>query len=79
FYFITTSYWTTTIMVRVITIGCAIANNTNLNLRGETIYPTEIDEIVNWKTMIPMVGKQKVIIISFALEIVISMKIIIQK
>lgn len=59
FYFITTRYWTSTVLVTVITIGWAIANKIKLDLRGEPIYPTELDEIVNWKTLMPMVGQQR--------------------
>ena len=78
FYFITTRYWTSTILVSVITIGWAIANKTKLNLRGEPIYPTELDEIVNWKTLLPMVGQQKVIMIAVALVIVIALTIFLE-
>ncbi|RHX81102.1 sulfatase-like hydrolase/transferase, partial [Lactobacillus helveticus] len=78
FYFITTRYWTSTILVSVITIGWAIANKTKLNLRGEPIYPTELDEIVNWKTLLPMVGQQKVIMIAIALVIVIALTIFLE-
>jgi hypothetical protein len=73
FYFITTRYWTSTVLVSVITIGWAIANKIKLNLRGEPIYPTEIDEIVNWKTLLPMVGQKTVIMVAVALVIVIAL------
>ncbi|MCT7790331.1 MAG: LTA synthase family protein, partial [Lactobacillus crispatus] len=73
FYFITTRYWTSTVLVSVITIGWAIANKIKLNLRGEPIYPTEIDEIVNWKTLLPMVGEKTVIMIAVALVVIIAL------
>ncbi|NMB32464.1 MAG: LTA synthase family protein, partial [Lactobacillus sp.] len=73
FYFITTRYWTSTVLVSVITIGWAIANKIKLNLRGEPIYPTEIDEIVNWKTLLPMVGEKTVIMVAVALIIIIAL------
>ena len=73
FYFITTRYWTSTVLVSVITIGWAIANKIKLNLRGEPIYPTEIDEIVNWKTLLPMVGQKTVIMVAVALVIIIAL------
>lgn len=75
FYFITTRYWTSTVLVTVITIGWAIANKIKLDLRGEPIYPTELDEIVNWKTLMPMVGQQKIIMIAIALVIIIALTV----
>ena len=46
FYFVTTRYWTSNILVSLIAIGWAIANKIKLLLRGEPIYPTELSEIV---------------------------------
>ncbi|MCT6807145.1 MAG: LTA synthase family protein, partial [Bombilactobacillus sp.] len=73
FYFITTRYWTSNMLVSLIAIGWAIANKIKLLLRGEPIYPTEISEIVNWKTLLPMVGKKLVIVILIAIVIVIAL------
>ena len=78
FYFITTRYWTSTVLVTVITIGWAIANKIKLDLRGEPIYPTELDEIVNWKTLMPMVGQQKIIMIAIALVIIIALTVFLE-
>lgn len=78
FYFITTRYWTSNILVSVITIGWAVANKIKLLLRGEPIYPTEINEIVNWKTLIPMIGKNTVIAILVALVIVIALDVFLE-
>ncbi|QNQ81756.1 LTA synthase family protein [Lactobacillus sp. PV012] len=75
FYFITTRYWTSTILVSVITIGWAIANKVKLNLRGEPIYPSELSEATNFKTLAPMVGNQLLIVIGIALVIVIALDI----
>ncbi|MGQ5708231.1 LTA synthase family protein [Lactobacillus sp. PSON] len=72
FYFITTRYWTSTVLVSVITIGWAIANKIKLDLRGEPIYPSELSEAANFKTLAPMVGAQKLIMIAVALIIVIA-------
>lgn len=78
FYFITTRYWTSNMLVSLIAIGWAIANKIKLLLRGEPIYPTEISEIVNWKTLLPMVGKKLVIVILIAIVIVIALDVFLE-
>ena len=77
-YFITTRYCTSTVLVTVITIGWAIANKIKLDLRGEPIYPTELDEIVNWKTLMQMLGQQKIIMIAIALVIIIALTVFLE-
>lgn len=77
-YFITTRYWTSNMLVSLIAIGWAIANKIKLLLRGEPIYPTEISEIVNWKTLLPMVGKKLVIVILIAIVIVIALDVFLE-
>ena len=78
FYFVTTRYWTSNILVSLIAIGWAVANKIKLLLRGEPIYPTEISEIVNWKTLIPMIGKTTVIVILVAIVVVIALDIFLE-
>ena len=78
FYFVTTRYWTSNILVSIIAIGWAVANKIKLLLRGEPIYPTEISEIVNWKTLIPMIGKTTVIVILVALIVIIALDIFLE-
>ncbi|MDF7668851.1 LTA synthase family protein [Lactobacillus sp. ESL0703] len=78
-YFITTRYWTSNMLVSIIGIGWAVANKIKMNLRGEPIYPTEISEIVNWKTLLPMIGKGMVIAILVALVVVIVLDIFLEK
>lgn len=78
FYFVTTRYWTSNVLVSLIGIGWAIANKIKLLLRGEPIYPTEISEIVNWKTLLPMIGKTTVIAILVAIVIVIALDIFLE-
>lgn len=78
FYFVTTRYWTSNMLVSLIGIGWAIANKIKLLLRGEPIYPTEISEIVNWKTLLPMVGKTTVIAILVAIVIVIAIDVFLE-
>ena len=73
FYFITTRYWTSTVLVTVIAIGWAIANKVKLNLRGEPIYPSELSEAANIKTLIPMVGQMLLIIFLLALLVIIAL------
>ncbi|MCX8724716.1 MULTISPECIES: LTA synthase family protein [Lactobacillus] len=78
FYFITTRYWTSNMLVSLIAIGWAIANKIKLLLRGEPIYPTEISEIVNWKTLLPMVGKKLIIVILIAIVIIIALDVFLE-
>lgn len=78
FYFITTRYWTSNMIVSLIAIGWAIANKIKLLLRGEPIYPTEISEIVNWKTLLPMIGKNLVIVILIAIVVIIALDIFLE-
>ncbi|UZX31215.1 LTA synthase family protein [Lactobacillus helsingborgensis] len=78
FYFVTTRYWTSNFLVSLIAIGWAVANKIKLLLRGEPIYPTEISEIVNWKTLIPMIGKTTVIVILVAIVVVIALDIFLE-
>ncbi|BDR61032.1 LTA synthase family protein [Lactobacillus xylocopicola] len=79
FYFVTTRYWTSNMLVSLIAIGWAIANKIKLLLRGEPIYPTEISEIVNWKTLLPMVGKTTVIAILVAIIAVIVLDLFLER
>ncbi|MBA1394190.1 LTA synthase family protein, partial [Lactobacillus sp. XV13L] len=79
FYFITTRYWTSNVLVSLIAIGWAVANKIKLLLRGEPIYPTEISEIVNWRTLLPMVGKTTVIAILVAIVVVIILDIFLER
>ncbi|RHW51609.1 LTA synthase family protein [Lactobacillus bombicola] len=78
FYFVTTRYWTSNTLVSLIAIGWAVANKIKLLLRGEPIYPTEISEIVNWKTLLPMIGKTTVIVILLAILLVILLNVFLE-
>ncbi len=78
FYFITTRYWTSTVLVSVIAIGWAVANKIKLNLRGEPIYPSELSEATNMKTLIPMMGQGTFIAIIIALVVVIALDIFLE-
>ncbi|KRL90453.1 glucan mod protein [Lactobacillus kalixensis DSM 16043] len=78
FYFVTTRYWTSNVLVSVITIGWAVANKVKLNLRGEPIYPTEISEAANFKTLIPMIGTTLLIVVAIALIAVIALDIFLE-
>lgn len=74
-YFITTRYWTSAILVTVITLAWAIANKVKLNLRGEPIYPSELGEASNMKTLIPMIGTNLLIGVGIALVVIILITI----
>src|SRR5699024_12373063 len=63
---------------KVIKISMAIAKKIKLNLRGEQIYPTELDQIVNWKTLMQMVGQQKIIMIAIALVFIIALTVFLE-
>lgn len=78
FYFVTTRYWTSNILVSLIAIGWAIANKIKLLLRGEPIYPTELSEIVNWRTLLPMIGKTTVIAILIAIVVIVALDILLE-
>lgn len=78
FYFVTTRYWTSNVLVSVIAIGWAVANKIKLNLRGEPIYPSELSEATNIKTLIPMVGGKTVIAIVVALVIIIALTVFLE-
>jgi hypothetical protein len=75
FYFITTRYWTSMALVTVLALGWAIANKVKLNLRGEPIYPSELGEAANMKTLLPMVGKNLLIMVGIVLVLVIILVI----
>lgn len=78
FYFVTTRYWTSTVLVSVIAIGWAIANKVKLNLRGEPIYPSELSEAANMKTLIPMIGQKLLIVVGIALIIIIALDVFLE-
>ncbi|RVU70380.1 LTA synthase family protein [Lactobacillus xujianguonis] len=78
FYFVTTRYWTSNVLVTVITIGWAVANKVKLNLRGEPIYPSELSEATNMKTLIPMIGQSLLIVVGIALIIVIALDVFLE-
>lgn len=78
-YFVTTRYWVSNILVSMITIGWAIANKVKLNFRGEPIYPTELSEVVNWKTLLPMVGKTLLIVVAVAIVVIICLMVFLEK
>ncbi|MDO4912583.1 MAG: sulfatase-like hydrolase/transferase [Lactobacillus sp.] len=78
FYFITTRYWTSNVLVSIIVIGWAVANKIKLTLRGEPIYPTEISEAANFKTLAPMVGGKTLTIVGISLLVVIAILIFLE-
>ena len=77
-YFITTRYWVSSGLVTIVTIGWAIANKIKLNLRGEPIYPTELSEASNMKTLIPMIGQQTFILIVVAIAVLVALIVLLE-
>lgn len=71
-YLIHTRYWFSIILVSLLTIFWSIANKIKLNIRGDAIFPDDLNEVINVKTLIPMID-QKMILAS---EIVILLVII---
>lgn len=43
-----------------------------MDLREEPVYPNEISEIVNWKTLIPMIGVQTLIYILVGIALLVA-------
>lgn len=78
-YFVTSRYWFSSILVSVIAIGWAYANKIKLDLRGEPIYPSELREISNIKTLVPMIGQNRIIQIIFVLIILLILCIFLEK
>lgn len=78
FYFITTRYWLSNILVSTIIIGWAIANKVKLDLRGEPIYPSELSEAVNAKSLLGMVNPHTVIAIVIGLVVIIALTIFLE-
>lgn len=77
-YFVTTRYWVSNILVTITIIGWAIANKIKLDLRGEPIYPSELSEAVNAKSLLSMVNKNLVIAIAIGLIIVIGLMVFLE-
>src|SRR5699024_2695751 len=55
------------------------ANGIKMSLREEPVYPTEIGEIVNWKTLIPMMGTNNLIYILIGLAVLIVLIVFLEK
>lgn len=62
-YLIFTRYWSSIILVSLLTIFWSIANRVKLSMRGDAIFPDDLNEVINVKTLIPMIG-QKLILVS---------------
>lgn len=62
-YIIFTRYWSSIILVSLLTIFWSIANRVKLSMRGDAIFPDDLNEVINVKTLIPMIG-QKLILVS---------------
>lgn len=74
-YFVTTRYWVANIISSIFLIGWAIANRIKLNLRGEPIYPSEMGEAVNAKSLLSFVNQRMLIIIGVALLVLLVLMI----
>lgn len=72
FYVITTRFWVSASIPTVLALGIAIADGIKMDLREEPVYPNEISEIVNWKTLIPMIGVQTLIYILVGIALLIA-------
>ena len=79
FNFIFTRYWTSVVLVTVLTLVWTIAEKEKLLLRGEPIYPSEIQEIANWKTLLPMVGMGLVIAAIIVIVVLVLITIFLEK
>ena len=72
FYVITTRFWVSASIPTVLALGIAIADGIKMDLREEPVYPNEISEIVNWKTLIPMIGVQTLIYILVGIALLVA-------
>lgn len=72
FYVITTRFWISASIPTVLALGIAIADGIKMDLREEPVYPNEISEVVNWKTLIPMIGVQTLIYILVGIALLIG-------
>lgn len=77
-YFICTRYWTALALTSALTVGWSIAEREKLLLRGEPIYVSEIREIANWKTLLPMVNKALLISVGIGLLVLIVMVLLLE-
>jgi phosphoglycerol transferase MdoB-like AlkP superfamily enzyme len=77
-YFICTRYWTALALTSAITLGWSIAEREKLLLRGEPIYVSEIQEITNWKTLLPMVSKSVLVGAGLGLVILVVIVVILE-
>jgi phosphoglycerol transferase MdoB-like AlkP superfamily enzyme len=66
FYFITSRYWTAMWLVTVLGLGFSIADKIKMNLRSEPIYPTELKELVNWRSLLSFVDNKLLLVIAAA-------------
>lgn len=79
FYVITKHFWVAASIPTILGLGIAIANGIKMSLREEPVYPTEIGEIVNWKTLIPMMGTNNLIYILIGLAVLIVLIVFLEK
>lgn len=79
FYVITRRFWVSASVPTVLALGISIADGIKMDLREEPVYPNEISEIVNWKTLIPMIGTQTLIYIVFGIAVLIAVIIYLER
>ena len=79
FYVLTKRFWVAASIPTILGLGIAIANGIKMSLREEPVYPTEIGEIVNWKTLIPMMGTNNLIYILIGLAVLIAIIVFLEK
>lgn len=72
-YFITTRFWVGMGVTSALVLGISIADKIKIGLRNEPVYPSEFSEIVNWKTLFPMVGTFNLILFAVLIIGVIAL------
>lgn len=60
---VTTRYWTSIILVTILTLGWSVANKVKINLRGTAISPSDLNEVANLKSLLSMIDSKFVMIL----------------
>ena len=79
FYVISTRFWISISIPTILALVLSIGDGIKMKLREEPIYPSEISEIINWKTLIPMIGIKRLIYILVGFIILIIVVVFLEK
>lgn len=77
-YVISTRYWSSVILISLLTIIWSIANKVKLDMRGDAIFPDDLNEVINFKTLIPMINQRLILISGIAILFMIIVDIFLE-